>query len=597
LLTWKPTEGGKRVERTFTREEFLKASGLGLAGASLSMTLAQAGASAAQAVSQSTGQASTNATYYNNALFNAADPYVLHDENRGYYYAYSTDGGGQDASGRSYYFGIYRSADLVTWEHIPGGALPLDDAKHWGNDWFWAPEVYHNASTGLYFLFYAARSDANAKKWFGFADFEEPCKVGVAVSRSPEGPFANIAKSPIDYWPYDPDYHDVNQIMGPDQMKPPATLEEGQIAPLGVYIPFIDPNVFFDDDGKLYLYYSRNAYRNWVWDYDLGKYIEESNIYAVALTKDWWNDPNGRTMPAIAPSYVNAKKESGDTSRQRKDGFVRILDYDHDKQDWENAHVNDYELSGGTKKDRRWEEGSTTFKLYVEKDGRREAVYYVTYSANNWENPFYGVGYATATNPLGPWKKYAGNPILEMDERLPMYSTGHGSIAYSPDGAQFYYVHHGRPSDAGGPRKLYTERLLTQGTSLDVNGNPTLDIVQATSDRPVPSGVAPYSISASTTSVARGTWHVGWQVSSASGAHLALANPLNRVTVSLDRPGTVTPDADGQGATVTLNGRGTARLTYQRKKDSGAYEEVYNIFETPDGTQHQELVSVLVKLG
>ena len=585
------------MESTFTRQEFLKVGGLGLAGASLSLTLVQAGASAAQTISQSTGQASTNATYYNNALFNAADPYVLRDERSGYYYAYSTDGGGLDASGRSYYFGIYRSADLATWEHIPGGALPVDDAKQWGNDWFWAPEVYYNPDTGVYFLFYAARSDANAKKWFGFADFEEPCKVGVAVSRSPEGPFSNIAKGPIDYWPYDPDYHDVNQIMGPDQMKPPATLEEGQTAPLGVYIPFIDPNVFFDDDGKLYLYYSRNAYRNWVWDYDLGKYIEESNIYAVELTRNWWNDPTGRTMPSIASSYVNANKEADDTSRRRRDGFVRILDYDHDKQDWENAHVNDYELSGGTKKDRRWEEGSTTFKLYVDKDGRREAVYYLTYSANNWENPFYGVGYATATGPLGPWKKYAGNPILEMDGSLPMYSTGHGGIAYSSDGAQSYYVHHGRPSDAGGPRKLYTERLFMQGTPPDANGNPTLDIDQTTSDRPVPSGVAPYSISASATSVARGTWHVGWKVSSVSGALLALTNPLNRVMVSLDRLGTVTPDADGQGATVNLNGRGTARLTYQRKKASGAYEDVYNVFETPEGTQRQELVSVLVKLG
>jgi Glycosyl hydrolases family 43 len=581
------------VEKGFTRQEFLQVSGLGLAGASLGITLLQTGASAAQTVSQSSGQASTNATYYNNALFNAADPHVLHDERSGYYYAYSTDGGGQDASGRSYYFGIYRSADLVTWEQIPGGALPLDDRKQWGNDWFWAPEVYYNSNSGIYFLFYSARSDPNAKKWFGFADFEEPCKVGVAVSRSPEGPFSNIARGPIDYWPYDPDYHDVNQIMGPDQMKPPATLEEGQTAPLGVYLPFIDPNVFFDEDGRLYLYYSRNAYRNWVWDYDLGKYIEESNIYAVELTRDWWNDPNGRTMPAIAPSYVNAKKESGDTSRQRKDGFVRILDYGHDKQDWENAHVNDYEASGGTRKNRRWEEGSTTVKTHVDNG----ALYYLTYSANNWENPDYGVGYATATNPLGPWKKYAGNPILAKDPSLPMYSTGHGSIANSPDGSQTYYVHHGRPSDAGGPRKLYTERLFMKGTPPDANGNPTLEVDQTTSDRPVPSGVAPYAITASSTSVARGTWHVRWQVSSASGAWLALANPPNRVTVNLDRPGTVTPDGDGQGATVTLTGRGTARLTYQRRKAVGTYEDVYNIFEMPDGAQRQELVSVAVKLG
>jgi hypothetical protein len=578
------------MKAEFTRRDFLKAGGFGLAGAGLTMSLAQSGARAARSPDQS----GTNATYYNDASFDAADPYVLYDEGSGYYHAYSTDGGGQDAAGRSYYFGIYRSADLVTWEHIPGGALPRDDPKQWGNDWFWAPEVYHNPDTGLYFLFYAARSDANAERWFAFAGFEEPCKVGVAVSGSPEGPFLNIAAEPIDYWPYDPDYHDVNQIMGPDQMKPPATLEEGRTAPLGVYIPFIDPNVFFDD-GRLYLYYSRNAYRNWVWDYDLGKYIEESNIYAVELTAAWWNDASGRTMPAVTPAYVNANRGPEGTSR--RDGFVRILDYGGDKQSWENAHVNDYATSGGTRKDRRWEEGSTTIKSYVDRDGRREAVYYLTYSANNWENPDYGVGYATAASPLGPWKKHAGNPILAKDPSLPMYSTGHGSIANSPAGNQTYYVHHGRPSATGGPRKLYTERLFMQENSPDTNGNPTLAIDQTTDDRPVPSGVAPYAMSASATLLSRRTWKVRWQVKSASGAGLALANPLNRVATSLDRPGTVTPDADGQGATVTLvSGAAQLTLTYQRRKASGAYENAYNTVRTPTGTQRRAPVSKTVSL-
>ena len=170
---------------------------------------------AAFALAPAAAQAATNATYFNDASLPAADPYVLHDPSSGYYYAYSTDGA--DAGS---YFGIYRSADLVTWEHVEGGALPVNDPKQWGNDWFWAPEVYRNPKTGLYFLFYAARSDANKKAWFGYADFEEPCKVGVAVSRSPEGPFHNIAARPIDYNPYDPNYHDVNLLMGPDQRKP-----------------------------------------------------------------------------------------------------------------------------------------------------------------------------------------------------------------------------------------------------------------------------------------------------------------------------------------------------------------------------------------
>src|SRR3954462_8718301 len=215
----------------------------------------------------------TNATYFNDASLPAADPYVLHDEASGYYYAYSTDG-----AGPGYHFGVYRSADLATWERLPGGALRDDDPNQWGNDWFWAPEVYKNPRTGWYFLFYAARSDANKQRWFGYADFEEPSKIGVAVSRSPEGPFPNIPAHPIDWNPYDPTYHDVNLIMGPDQKKPPATLAAGQAAPQGTYIPTIDPNVYFARNGRQYLYVSRNAYRNWNWDPAFGKYIEESDI-------------------------------------------------------------------------------------------------------------------------------------------------------------------------------------------------------------------------------------------------------------------------------------------------------------------------------
>ena len=36
----------------------------------------------------------------------------------------------------------------------------------------------------------------------------------------------DIANQPIDYLPYDQDYHDVNRVMGSDQKKPPVTIEQ-----------------------------------------------------------------------------------------------------------------------------------------------------------------------------------------------------------------------------------------------------------------------------------------------------------------------------------------------------------------------------------
>ena len=515
---------------------------------------------------------STDATYYNDASQNAADPYVLYDTASGYYYAYSTTG-----AGPGYYFGVYQSADLATWEKVPGGALAVNDPKQWGHDWFWAPEVYYNDKTGLYYLFYSARENTHVAEDFGYANFEEASRIGVAVSTKPSGPFHNISARPIDYHPYDPDYHDVNLIMDESQKKPPATKAEGETAPLGTYLPSIDPNVFFDDDGRIYLYYSRNAYRNWVWDDDLGKYVEEAHIYAVELDTNWWSDPAGTQMPTITSAYRGANASPGGPDGPRRDGFVRIVDYDHDKQTWENAHVNDYATTGGQKKDRRWAEGSTIIKRYVrhEGDGRKKPVYYLTYSANNFEGPDYGVGYATATSPLGSWKKFSGNPILAQDSSLPMYSTGHGSVAWSPDGAECSYVHHGRRSPTG-PRKLYTARLRLDGAP-DGRGNPTLSVDQATSDRPVPGGVGPYDLSVAQTPAGQGSVHLRWTVRSSPGAALALTNPLNRVRVTLDRPGTVSLDADGAGATVTFVDAGKATLTYQRQRADGSYVDVHNL--------------------
>jgi hypothetical protein len=544
-----------------------------------SLALVASAPGLAASASPDDGPAGTDATYYNNAALRAADPYVLHDKASGYYYAYSTEG-----ADSGYYFAIYRSADLVTWEKLPGGALPVDDPHQWGNDWFWAPEVYHNPKTGLYYLFYAARSDANAQAWFGYPypSFEEPCKIGVAVSRSPAGPFHNITDRPIDWNPYDPDYHDVNLLMGPDQKQPPATLEEGQTAPQGVYIPTIDPDVFFDG-GRVYLYASRNAYRNWVWDPDLGKYIEESNIIAVPLTDDWWSDPTGSTMPTIASSYQDANAAPGGPSGPRRDGYDTILTYGNDPQDWENAHVNDFQKSGGARKDRRWEEGSSILKhSYATGGGGRKTVYYLTYSANNWESSEYGIGYAVSDDPLGPFRKYPGNPVLSQNADIGMYSTGHGSIATSPDGTETYYVHHGRPSPTSG-RRLYTERLLLSDARRDPWGNPTLSIDQATGDRPVPSGVAPYSLQPSSLSLTvrtRSSGQVDWRVLSADGAALALANPLNRVRATVADPAVATIESTGAD-TATIAGRQvghtTLLLTYQRRLASGEYADVNNL--------------------
>ncbi|RZQ59273.1 hypothetical protein EWH70_35190 [Amycolatopsis suaedae] len=507
----------------------------------------------------------SDATFYNDARTPGADPFVRYDERSGFYYAYSTEG-----ADPGYHFAIYRSPDLAVWEKVPGGAL-RDDGTQWAHDWFWAPEVYFNERTGVYFFFYSGRMNRNVAEHFKYANFEEPSKIGVAVSRSPEGPFRNITTAPIDYYPYDPDYHDVNLIMDSTQRKPPATLEEGRTAPLGTYIPYIDPNVFFDDDGRIYLYFSRNAYRNWVWDTDLGKYIEESNIYLVELTREWWDDPEGRTMPAIHPRYRDANRAPADPPGVRKDGFTPILNYGSDKQSWENAHVDDYARSGGQKKDRRWAEGSTTIRT-TGKGGKPR--YFLTYSANNYENEHYGVGYATADSPLGPWRKSTANPVLRQDPAQRLFSTGHGSIVDTPAG-QRYYVHHGRPSTSDS-RRIYTSPL-----SLDPRRD-ALDIHESTTDQPIPDGVAPLRLTPQRRWVevpAGGAATVPVEVTSRAGATFDLTNPLNRLRAEVFPSWAGTAEVRGGEVVVRASHPGVAVLTmtYQRQRADGGYVDVSNL--------------------
>jgi len=49
---------------------------------------------------------------------------------------------------------------------------------------------------------------------------------------------------------------------------------------------------------------------------------------------------------------------------------------------------------------------------------KHDGTYYLSYSANSYESPKYGVGYATAKSLRGPWTKYEGNPILQCNGGL-----------------------------------------------------------------------------------------------------------------------------------------------------------------------------------
>lgn len=216
------------------------------------------------------------------------------------------------------------------------------------------------------------------------------------MSRSPEGPFEEIKHRPIDYYPFDPDYVDINLIMDIYQRDPPKRrITHG--LPRGIYAPSIDANLYFGADGRIFLYFARNYYRNWRWDEKLGKYLQESEIWGVELNTTWWHDTNGQTMPSIIHTQKDRFKGRGDPLPQnitryngtnmigyppRKDGFERIVGYRLQPQSWENNEVNDYNKTTGQDTDRRETEGST---MISRKTSSGQTKYVIFYSANNLE--------------------------------------------------------------------------------------------------------------------------------------------------------------------------------------------------------------------
>lgn len=96
----------------------------------------------------------------------------------GYFYAYSTQSA---RNGAPQYVPIIRSRDLVNWEEVGAALTERPNWKTTPGGGVWAPNI--NFINGKYYLFYslAALNDTN-----------EGC--GLAISDTPEGPFADCGK-------------------------------------------------------------------------------------------------------------------------------------------------------------------------------------------------------------------------------------------------------------------------------------------------------------------------------------------------------------------------------------------------------------------
>lgn len=346
-------------------------------------------------------------TYQNPLPVALGDPYVLYDQTEGHYYMYGTGGGAKDG------FSAYSSKDLVNWEY-EDQVYHGNTEDSWGIGAFWAPEVYKVKDK--FYMFYSAQWKENPTEEL------ENFRIGVAVAEKPTGPFTDISNRPL----FDPGY------------------------------PIIDANVFFDQNGKAYLYYSRCCY----------KHAVESEIADWARKKGWFKE--------IEESWVYGVELNPDLSGVVGEPVLLLRPPKHmddEQAEWESRSVTSKEVN------RRWTEGSYTFK--------KGDTYYMMYSANHFAGENYAVGYATGKDPLGPFTKAANNPILEKNtgQGGDVSGTGHNSITYSPDSSEMFCVYHGRTNSTGDKRVVFIDRMqiLEDGT-LVVDG-------PSTSPQSVPSGL------------------------------------------------------------------------------------------------------------
>jgi len=164
----------------------------------------------------SASQPQQSIDYYTNPVSPTdtfADPAVILAKD-GYWYAYGTTDAVLESRGDTslHYLPISRSRDLVHWEYV-GDVFDASNDPDWmpigAGTFYWAPDVRY--LNGLYYLYYAA---------VHFPEFTNA--IGVATAPTPLGPWT-------------------------DSGEPIIRGQNGYTA--------IDPALFMDQDGSLYLYY------------------------------------------------------------------------------------------------------------------------------------------------------------------------------------------------------------------------------------------------------------------------------------------------------------------------------------------------------
>lgn len=201
--------------------------------------------------------------------------------------------------------------------------------------------------------------------------------------------------------------------------------------------PFaIDPHVFTDDDGARYLFYATD-------------FLSHTHI-GTGTVRDRLLDPltpEGRPVPVTRARY-----------------------------DWQV-----YDPQRAEKGGVRWHTVEGPFVL------KRKGRYAQMFSAGNWQNPTYGVSFASSARIDTPeeWQQAAdGQRVLPIMRTLPglVAGPGHNSVVRGPDNLQLYAVYHrwdgGARTMAIDPLEWVGDRLVVLGPSATTRPAPLRPAVE-----------------------------------------------------------------------------------------------------------------------
>ena len=107
---------------------------------------------------------------------------------------------------------------------------------------------------------------------------------------------------------------------------------------------------------------------------------------------------------------------------------------------------------------------------------KHNGKYYLTYSGNGYPSPYYGIGYAVADRPEGPWVKYAANPVFQFPGDL--QGVGHHSFFRDKEGKLRVVFHAHFSKKSVHPRQMYITTAEFKGDTLTISPDYMLPVWQ-----------------------------------------------------------------------------------------------------------------------